>query len=98
MRADRLDPVVHQPVRLSIMGLLWPADEVEFRLLRDETGASDSNLSQHLTVLEEAGYVIVTKRSRGRRPATWVRLTDGGRSALAAYTETLRELLPVPRD
>ena len=82
---DLPDPVIHQPVRLAILGMLRPVEECEFKLVRDELGVSDSSLSQHLTVLADAELVEVRKGSLGRRPKTWISLTPHGRDALARY-------------
>lgn len=90
------DPVIHQPVRLALLGMLRPAGEVEFKLLRDELGVSDSSLSQHLTVLEGSALIKVSKRSAGRRVRTWVALTAQGRRALEHYVEQIRELAGEP--
>jgi DNA-binding MarR family transcriptional regulator len=88
----RLDPVIHPVTRLSICGLLAAgADRVEFAVVRDSVGVSDSVLSKHSRVLEEAGYLAVEKGAVGRRPRTWFRLTEEGRLAFAAHLEWLTE-------
>ncbi|HEX9712401.1 MAG TPA: transcriptional regulator [Actinomycetota bacterium] len=92
MRAKLLDQVVHQPARLGILGMLRPGAEVEFRALREELELSDSSLSQHLTILEEAGYVKIRKGAVGRRPRTWASMTRAGRDALARYVEAIQHL------
>jgi len=88
-----LDEVVHQRNRLGILVVLREARRVEFRFLRATLDLTDGNLSRHLQVLEEAGYVMVEKGYEGRRPRTWVRITASGRRALAAELDALRELL-----
>ncbi|MFC5823676.1 winged helix-turn-helix domain-containing protein [Nonomuraea insulae] len=94
-----LDEVIHAPVRLSIMAMLAAAETVEFRLLKDTIEVSDSLLSKHILTLENAGYVRVTKVFVGKRPRTWLALTDEGREAFQNYTSTLRQItegLPRP--
>ena len=87
----RLDPVIHPVTRLSICGLLAAgADWVEFAVVRDSVGVSDSVLSKHSRALEEAGYLEVRKGAIGRRPRTWFRLTPEGRSAFAAHLAWLQ--------
>jgi DNA-binding MarR family transcriptional regulator len=88
-----LDEIIHTPVRLSIMASLAPAEKVDFRFLRDTLEVSDSLLSKHLTTLETAGYVEVTKGHRGRRPRTWCALTKTGRQAFATYTDALHKIV-----
>jgi DNA-binding transcriptional ArsR family regulator len=88
----RLDPVIHPLARLSICGLLAAgADWVEFAVVRDSVGVSDSVLSKHSRALEDAGYLEVRKGAVGRRPRTWFRLTGSGRHAFAGHLAWLTE-------
>ncbi|MBG0813006.1 transcriptional regulator [Planomonospora sp. ID82291] len=87
-----LDDVIHAPVRLSIMAALSAAEKAEFRFLRDTIEVSDSLLSKHILTLEEAGYVQVEKVFVGKRPRTWLSLTDDGRRAFLDYVSVLKRL------
>jgi DNA-binding transcriptional ArsR family regulator len=89
----RLDEVIHAPVRLSIMSALAAADRVDFRFLRELVEVSDSLLSKHMTLLEDARYVEVIKGYQGKRPRTWFSLTDTGRAAFDAYLAALHEIV-----
>jgi DNA-binding MarR family transcriptional regulator len=91
--AQRLDDVVHQRVRLGILAVLDQADRADFTYLRNALVLTDGNLSRHLTVLEEAGYLEISKTFEGRKPRTWVRATRRGRAALAEEMAALRELV-----
>jgi DNA-binding MarR family transcriptional regulator len=94
-----LDDVIHAPVRLSIMAALSATEKAEFRFLRDTIEVSDSLLSKHIITLEEAGYVRVEKVFVGKRPRTWLALTDEGRRAFQEYISVLRRLTEgSPRD
>ncbi|GII79029.1 MarR family transcriptional regulator [Sphaerisporangium rufum] len=88
-----LDPMIHTPVRLSIMAALAAADKVEFRFLRDTIEVSDSLLSKHMLTLEESGYVRVEKAFVGKKPGTWYFLTPTGREAFQAYVATLEKIM-----
>ena len=88
----RLDEVVHQPVRFSIVAALAASTEAEFGFVRDTVQISDSVLSKHVTVLEAAGYVGVKKGYVGKRPRTWLRLTPAGRTAFEAHLDALRTI------
>lgn len=88
-----LDEVVHQRNRLGILAVAHEASRVEFGFLKETLGLTDGNLSRHVQVLEDAGYVAVEKGYNGRRPRTWVRITRSGRRAYAQEIGALRELL-----
>lgn len=89
----RLDEVIHAPVRLSIVAALAAADRMDFRLLRDTVEVSDSLLSKHLTALENAGYVEISKGRLGRRTQTWILLTAAGTAAFDQYQQVLQLII-----
>ena len=68
----RLDDLVHQPVRFSLLAGLAQADELEFRFLRDTLQISDSLLSRQASTLEQAGYIAIRKGHVGKWPRTWL--------------------------
>jgi DNA-binding HxlR family transcriptional regulator len=88
-----LDDIVHQRHRLGILTITAEAKSADFGYLRDALGLTAGNLSRHLTVLEDAGLIQVSKGYEGRRPRTWVEITPRGRSALASELAALTELL-----
>lgn len=91
-----LDPVIHAQARLRVMvtpSTLREGDEIAFPALKDVLGMTAGNLSVHLTKLEEAGYVHITKTHKGRTPVTYVAMTTRGRLALEEYTRAIRSLL-----
>jgi len=88
-----LDDTVHQRVRLGILAVLAEAVRADFAYLRGELDLTDGNLSRHLQVLEQAGFVAVEKAFEGRRPRTWVAATPEGRAALKAEVAALRALI-----
>ena len=94
----QLNEAIHQPVRLSILGLLAHAERVEFAFLRDHLGLKDANLSQHLTALEALGYVTITKGFVGKRARTWVAMSEAGRAAFTEYLDVLRQIIAQPED
>lgn len=91
----RFDAVVHAPPRLQICGLLAAVDTMDFGVVRDEIGVSDSVLSKHVRQLEEAGYVVVRKATRASRVRTTLALTSAGRAAFAAHVAELRRIAGV---
>ena len=91
--ATGLNDVVHQRVRLGILAIAREARRVEFTYLRANLDLSAGNLSQHLGVLESAGLITLEKGYAGKRPRTWVGLTDAGRTALAEEITQLKLLI-----
>lgn len=85
--------VVHQRSRLAILTVLYEVGEADFGELRRITGLSDGNLSRHLTVLEEASLVHIRKGFVGRRPRTWVQMSEVGRTAYEHEVQILRGLV-----
>ena len=88
----RLDDVIHSPVRLSVVSALAAVDKADFASVRDAVQVTDSALSKQLTILEEAGYVDITKERVGRRPRTWLTLSTAGRDALDRHVAALLEI------
>jgi DNA-binding MarR family transcriptional regulator len=90
---EALDEVIHQKARLGIMSTLLAMGEADFKLLKETLGLSDGNLSTHLALLEERGYVSVRKEFKGRRPHTTAAPTDAGRAAFAEYLAALERII-----
>jgi DNA-binding MarR family transcriptional regulator len=90
---NQLDELVHQRVRLGILAVLTESTRADFTFLRDTLDLTDGNLARHLQTLESAGLVELEKTFEGRRPRTWVRATDAGRSAFAREIATLQALI-----
>lgn len=88
-----LDRVIHEPGRLMIVALLFAIDRSDFLYLQHETGLNKGTLSSHLSRLEEAGYVEISKTFRGKVPQTFLRLTTAGRKAFEQYRRKLKEAL-----
>ena len=72
----QLDDLVHQRVRLGILAVLSEVRRADFVYLRDALDLTDGNLSRHLHVLEEAGYVRRT--ATATIPSQLVSLTAHG--------------------
>jgi DNA-binding PadR family transcriptional regulator len=46
-----------------------------------------------LTKLEEAGYVLINKEFKGKKPHSTVSLTQEGRAAFRDYKKSLQQVL-----
>lgn len=88
----RIESDLGNPTRLGIVASLKNRDKAEFKLLRESLGVSDSVLSRHISALEKAGLINVSKGYVGKRPRTWVSITSGGSKRLDAHLKALREI------
>jgi DNA-binding MarR family transcriptional regulator len=88
-----IDRLVHEPARLSILALLTVVERAEFLYLLRQTGLTRGNLSSHLSTLEGAGYVEVTKEFVDKRPLTLLSLTEQGRAAFDDYRQRMKQFL-----
>ena len=89
----QLDRLIHEPARLTIMLILYGVSEADFLYLQREGGFTQGNLSGHLAKLEEAGYVEIEKKFKGKVPLTVCRLTGLGKAALSRYSQRMMGLL-----
>ncbi len=87
------DAIIHAPNRLHICALLSPLEQVEFRVIREELGVSDSVLSKHIKQLEDAGYIKQRKNIVSGRARRWFHLTSKGRKAFELHLEELQRIL-----
>ena len=90
---QKLNDVIHGRLRLGVMAYLSTVSPSSFPELLDKTGATNGNLSTHLTKLESAGFIRQEKGYNGKRPQTLVYLTRAGRSAWVEYIDAMRAML-----
>lgn len=93
VKPDDIDAVIHERVRLAIVAALAVSPQLSFAELKSMLELTDGNLSAHSRTLEEAGYIIVEKSFRGRRPYTEMQLTPQGRKAFERYLAMLRQIV-----
>jgi len=88
-----IDRVIHEPVRLMVMTVLYAVPEADFVYLQNECGLTQGNLSSHLARLEEARYIVMEKTFKGKYPLTICRLTAKGRKAFEDYAHIMQTLM-----
>jgi DNA-binding MarR family transcriptional regulator len=86
------DAIIHAPNRLRICAALSVVTEAEFGTIRHALGVSDPVLSKHLRVLQNAGYVTLSKPTGFGRVRTWICLTPAGRAAFHGHVAELQRL------
>lgn len=77
------------------MSILSSAKSADFNYLKESTGATDGNLSTHLSKLEEAGFITIEKSFRGKKSLTTIKITNSGREAFLDYLEQLEQILHI---
>ena len=86
-----IDRVVHEPARLAILVALGACLSADFKFLQAVTGLSASNLSVHLTKLEEHGLIEIEKTFVRKKGRTTCRLAKKGKEALREYRRLIEE-------
>lgn len=97
-RADVLDRLIHERLRLGIVSALAVNESLSFSDLKKLMKTTDGNLSVHARKLEEAEYITCTKSFEGRMPKTEYRLTASGRRALERYLDHMEALIRATRE
>jgi DNA-binding MarR family transcriptional regulator len=74
------------------MAKLYVVQSADFLFLQRQTQMTPGNLSAHLSKLENAGYVEVTKEFIERKPHTALSLTKKGRDAFKQYRRNIKQI------
>ena len=91
---DGLERIFHEKARLGIMtSLVTHSRGLVFGDLKDLCQLTDGNLSRHLQILHEAGFVEIWKGFHKKRPQTLCRVTDGGRRRFLEYINVLETVV-----
>ena len=97
-RADALDRLIHERLRLGIVSALAVNDSLSFSDLKKLMNTTDGNLSVHARKLEEAEYISCTKSFEGRMPKTEYAITAAGRRALERYLDHMEAIIKATRE
>jgi DNA-binding MarR family transcriptional regulator len=91
---EGLERVFHEKARLGIMtSLMSHPKGLVFADLKELCALTDGNLSRHLQVLHDAGFVEVWKGFQKNRPQTLCRLTEEGRKRFLEYINVLENVV-----
>ncbi|MFO0892026.1 MAG: transcriptional regulator [Isosphaeraceae bacterium] len=91
---DGLERIFHEKARLGIMtSLVTHPRGVVFAELKELCHLTDGNLSRHLQILNEAGFVEIWKGYHKNRPQTLCRITDEGRARFLEYINVLESVV-----
>ncbi len=91
---DGLDRVIHERARLSVLtSLVSHAKGLPFAELKQLCALTDGNLNRHLSVLEEAKLIAISKGIEQNRPQTLCRITPLGRKRYIEYLAVLEQVI-----
>jgi len=91
---DGLNKVIHERARLGILtSLMTHHQGLTFVQLKKLCSLTDGNLSRHIKVLSEAGFVSVEKSFVDNRPQTFCSVTEAGQAAFTTYIEVLETIV-----
>ncbi|MEX2233225.1 MAG: transcriptional regulator [Cyclobacteriaceae bacterium] len=88
-----LDPLLHSQLRLAVMSLLISLESAEFTFIKEKTKSTAGNLSVQLDKLSRAGYIIVEKSFKGKKPLTTCKVTKKGIKAFEDYVVVLKQYI-----
>jgi DNA-binding MarR family transcriptional regulator len=91
---EGLERIFHEKARLGIMtSLVTHSRGLIFSDLKELCQLTDGNLSRHLQILHEAGFVEIWKGFHKNRPQTLCRVTDPGRTKFLEYINVLETVV-----
>lgn len=85
--------MTHSPLRFTLVAPLSSVDSADYQTLREELGISYSLLSKHPGILEEVGYLKITKEFDGRTQMTRMSLKKTGREAFQKHLSALDRIV-----
>ena len=85
-----INKLIHEPARLNIMAHLYVIEQADFLFIMRKTGLTFGNLSTHMSKLEKAEYIEVSKEFIGKKPHTMLKLTEKGKEAFENYRNQMK--------
>ncbi|MCB9202850.1 MAG: transcriptional regulator [Flavobacteriales bacterium] len=92
---NKLNPLIHQELRLAILTLLVSVKSADFTYIKEQTKATQGNLSIQIKKLQEAKYIKVTKTFVGNYPKTYCEVTELGKKSLEEYIKQIKLYLNI---
>jgi DNA-binding MarR family transcriptional regulator len=88
-----LDPLLHSQLRLAVMSILIGFESADFTFIKEKTKSTAGNLSVQIDKLSQAGYLVVEKSFKGKKPLTTCRITKKGIKAFEEYVLVLKQYI-----
>ena len=88
---QKLEPLLLSQSRLSIIGLLYKSNELEFTQLKDALKLTAGNLSTQIQKLKKVGFLEIEKKFKGNYPLTICRITPKGIIAFEDFVTNMNQ-------
>lgn len=88
----KLNKLFDSRLRIGILSILLKSNWVDFTTLKNELGATDGNLSSHLSTLEKHNIIKLKKQFVNNRPKTSYKITRQGLRKFSEHLEAFDEL------
>ena len=92
MDVNNISEAFQSKVRLAIVAALFTGSK-NFRGLKQDTGATDGNLSVHLSKLEDLAIIASKKGFHQKKPQTKYTLTEHGKTMFKQYVQMLEDII-----
>jgi len=89
---NSIPDIFQSKLRIAIVSCLMTGEKT-FKEVKEITGATDGNLSVHLTKLEETGHIKISKDFFNNKPRTRYNLTSKGKKEFSDYVNILDNIL-----
>jgi DNA-binding MarR family transcriptional regulator len=86
-----LDPIFLSQSRLSIIGLLYQSNELEFTQIKDALKLTAGNLSAQIQKLKRVDYLEIEKKFKKNYPQTVCRITPKGIIAFEDFITNMNQ-------
>ena len=85
-----LNPLIHSPLRLSIMAFLVKVEKADFNQIKEVTQATNGNISIQIQKLKEADYITIEKSFKNNYPNTTCSITNKGIKEFNEYILSMK--------
>ena len=90
---DHINKIFESRIRLGLMSLLMVHDSMDFNSIKETLQLSDGNLASHISALEKAEYITITKEFVGKKTKTSYKATENGKKAFRDHIDALENLI-----
>jgi DNA-binding MarR family transcriptional regulator len=90
---ENINKVFESRIRLGLMSLLMVRQSLDFNSIKELLQLSDGNLASHISALEKAEYITITKEFVGKKTKTSYSATTIGKQAFKDHIDALENLI-----